>query len=118
MLIKSKVCHDPKSIPKLIQEVGALHKPGEITERTVLNVFGPMGHGGRYILDSLKTGAVDKSCYTDADLTIGAKINVWGREVTICDMDEFTAHHYSSKFNVGMCHLCFFCDFCCIGLPI
>ena len=60
-----------------------------------------MGHGGRYILDSLKTGAVDKSCYTDADLKIGAKVNVWGREVTICDMDEFTAHHYQSKYAVG-----------------
>lgn len=86
---------------KVPKEVGALHKPGEITERTILNVFGPMGHGGRYILDSLKTGAVDKSCYTDADLTIGAKVNVWGREVTICDMDEFTAHHYASKFSVA-----------------
>ena len=29
-------------------------EPGKITERTVLNVFGPMGQGGRYILDSLK----------------------------------------------------------------
>ncbi|XP_063693054.1 EF-hand domain-containing family member C2-like [Bolinopsis microptera] len=86
---------------KVPKEVGALHKPGEITERTILNVFGPMGHGGRYILDSLKTGAVDKSCYTDADLTIGAKVNVWGREVTVCDMDEFTAHHYASKFSVA-----------------
>ena len=31
-----------------------LRQPGEITGRTVLNVFGPTGHGGRYILDSLK----------------------------------------------------------------
>ena len=31
-----------------------LRQPGEATGRTVLNVFGPMGHGGRYILDSLK----------------------------------------------------------------
>lgn len=29
-------------------------QPGEITDRTVLNVFGPVGQGGRYILDSLK----------------------------------------------------------------
>jgi len=87
---------------KVPKEVGALHKPGEITERTVLNVFGPMGHGGRYILDSLKTGAVAKQFYTDADLTIGAKVNVWGREVTICDMDEFTAHHFKCKFNVDV----------------
>lgn len=61
-----------------------------------------MGHGGRYILDSLKTGAVEKDFYTDADLTIGFKMNVWGREVTVCDMDEFTAFHYKSKYNVGM----------------
>jgi len=89
---------------KVPKEVGALHKPGEITERTVLNVFGPMGHGGRYILDSLKTGAVQKQFYTDADLTIGAKVNVWGREVTICDMDEFTEHHFKSKFSVDKSH--------------
>ena len=31
-----------------------LRQPGVETKRTVLNVFGPMGHGGRYILDSLK----------------------------------------------------------------
>ena len=30
-----------------------------------------------------------------------SQINVWGREVTVCDMDEFTEHHYKSKFNVG-----------------
>lgn len=85
---------------KVPKEVGSLHKPGEICDRTVLNVFGPMGHGGRYILDSLKCGAVDSRFYTDGDLTIGAKINVWGRQVTVCDMDEFTEHHYKSKFSV------------------
>ena len=87
---------------KVPKDVGALHKPGEITQRTVLNVFGPMGHGGRYILDSLKTGAVEKEFYTDADLTVSAKINVWGREVTVCDMDEFTAHHFNSKYGKGL----------------
>jgi len=34
-----------------------LRQPGVETKRTVLNVFGPMGHGGRYILDSLKVSA-------------------------------------------------------------
>ena len=34
-----------------------LRQPGVGTKRTVLNVFGPMGHGGRYILDSLKVSA-------------------------------------------------------------
>ena len=31
-----------------------MDKPGVATKRTVLNVFGSGGHGGRYILDSLK----------------------------------------------------------------
>ena len=38
-------------LPKMVD---SLKQPGEITDRTVLNVFGPTGHGGRYILDSLK----------------------------------------------------------------
>lgn len=38
-------------VPK---DVLALKQPGEVTQRTVLNVFGPTGHGSRYILDSLK----------------------------------------------------------------
>ena len=37
-----------------MQEFVELKQPGVETKRTVLNVFGPMGHGGRYILDSLK----------------------------------------------------------------
>ena len=48
-----------------------MSKPGEVTQRTVLNVFGSMGPKGRYILDSLKTGAVRTDFYTDADLKIG-----------------------------------------------
>ena len=36
----------------------ALPQPGVLTKRTVLNVFGPMGHGGRVTLDSLRVGAV------------------------------------------------------------
>ena len=39
---------------KLPKNIESLRQPGEITKRTVLNVFGPTGHGGRYILDSLK----------------------------------------------------------------
>ena len=38
-------------LPKMIED---LKQPGVATDRTVLNVFGPTGHGGRYILDSLK----------------------------------------------------------------
>ena len=43
------------------QEPTSLRQPGEITGRTVLNVFGPMGHGGRWILDSLKVSLLETS---------------------------------------------------------
>ncbi|KAL7881553.1 hypothetical protein AOLI_G00084010 [Acnodon oligacanthus] len=75
-------------------------QPGEITDRTVLNVFGPMGLGGRYILDNLKTGAVQEEFYKDCDLTIGGFINVWGRKVMICDCDNFTKEYYRSKYGI------------------
>jgi len=39
---------------RLPKSVEPLKRPGELVDRTVLNVFGPMGKGGRYILDSLK----------------------------------------------------------------
>lgn len=39
---------------RLPKEPKSLHQPGVATKRTVLNVFGPTGHGGRFILDSLK----------------------------------------------------------------
>jgi hypothetical protein len=38
-------------LPKIVEP---MRRPGEIADRTILNVFGPSGHGGRYILDSLK----------------------------------------------------------------
>ncbi|TRY94015.1 hypothetical protein DNTS_029585 [Danionella cerebrum] len=76
------------------------HQPGEITPRTVLNVFGPVGKGGRYILDSLKTGAVEEEFYKDCDLTVGGIINIWGRRVLICDCDNFTKEFYRSKYGI------------------
>jgi len=39
---------------RLPKTVEPLKRPGELVDRTVLNVFGPMGKGGRYIIDSLK----------------------------------------------------------------
>lgn len=38
----------------LPKEPVPLKQPGVQARRTVLNVFGPNGHGGRHILDSLK----------------------------------------------------------------
>ncbi|KAI0238926.1 EF-hand domain-containing family member C2, partial [Lamellibrachia satsuma] len=85
---------------KLPKGVDPLPKPGEETPRTVLNVFGPMGHGGRYILDSLKTGARDQEFYKDSDLSIGAVLNVWGRKFYLCDCDDFTKEYYRTKYGI------------------
>ncbi|KAG9349598.1 hypothetical protein JZ751_028046 [Albula glossodonta] len=75
-------------------------QPGEMTDRTVLNVFGPMGNKGRYLLDNLKTGIVNEEYYKDSDLTLGAVINVWGRKVVLCDCDNFTKEFYRSKYGI------------------
>ncbi|KAG9485612.1 hypothetical protein GDO78_008610 [Eleutherodactylus coqui] len=83
-----------KQVPKI------MYNPGEITSRTVLNVFGPMGHGGRYILDNLKTGSVHQEFYKDSDLTIGAAVNAWGRKIILCDCDEFTKNYYRTKYGI------------------
>ena len=88
----------------LPKEPAPIQQPGVATKRTVLNVFGPMGHGGRYILDSLKTGAVQSEFYHESDLTIGAVINVWGRKILLCDCDEFTKEYYRTKYGVGKLH--------------
>lgn len=44
---------------KLPKNIESVKQPGVRTDRTVLNVFGPMGQGGRYILDSLKVSMTD-----------------------------------------------------------
>ncbi|XP_005096411.1 EF-hand domain-containing family member C2 [Aplysia californica] len=85
---------------KLPKDPGSLQQPGVVTDRTVLNVFGPTGAGGRYILDSLKTGAINGECYTDKDLTPGAVISVWGRRFIICDCDDFTREYFKTKYGV------------------
>ncbi|CAH2220366.1 EF-hand domain-containing family member C2 [Pelobates cultripes] len=77
-----------------------MYKPGEITSRTVLNVFGPMGRGGRYILDNLKTGAVHQEFYKDCDLAVGVALNAWGRNIILCDCDEFTKNYYRTKYGI------------------
>jgi len=85
---------------KLPKDIMGMYQPGEQTKRTVLNVFGPVGQGGRYILDSLKTGAVHADYYYDYDLVIGNFINVWGRKLLICSCDEFTQEYYKSKYGI------------------
>ena len=86
---------------RLPKEPTAMTQPGQVTTRTVLNVFGPMGEGGRYILDSLKTGAIHTEYYHDQDFTIGSVINVWGRKFVLCSCDELTQDYYRSKYGIG-----------------
>ncbi|XP_046566308.1 EF-hand domain-containing family member C2-like isoform X2 [Haliotis rubra] len=85
---------------KLPKDVDSLKQPGTVTDRTVLNVFGPTGHGGRYILDSLKTGAVHTEFYKDTDLSIGSVLNVWGRKFLLTDCDQFTQEYYKTKYGI------------------
>lgn len=76
-----------------------LAKHGERTARTLLNTFG-LGVTARWLLDSVKSGAKYDDFYCDADLVLGAVINVYGRAVQLCDCDEFTKDFYRSKFGV------------------
>nr|XP_046261036.1 EF-hand domain-containing family member C2 isoform X2 [Scatophagus argus] len=77
-----------------------MKRHGEITNRTVLNVLASSSKGNRYILDSLKTGAVHEEFYKDCDLTVGGVVNVWGRRVIITDCDDFTKDYYRSKYGI------------------
>lgn len=49
----------------------------------------------------LQTGAVYEDYYTDADLVIGAVLNVWGRKLVICGCDDFSKEFYKSKYGIG-----------------
>lgn len=86
---------------KLPKQTADLEQPGVQTDRTVLNVFGPTGHGGRYILDSLKTGAIQSDFYSDRDLQIGSHVDVYGRKFLLCDCDEFTKEYYKTKYGIS-----------------
>ncbi|XP_044525159.1 EF-hand domain-containing family member C2 [Gracilinanus agilis] len=78
-----------------------LYHPGQITDRTILNVFGGLvGNRGRYLLDNCKTGALNQEFYKDSDLKIGNIINIWGRKVLLCDCDEFTKAYYRTKYGL------------------
>ncbi|KAJ8362254.1 hypothetical protein AAFF_G00386770 [Aldrovandia affinis] len=74
---------------------------GEASARIVLNVFGPKGNRRHYLLDNLRTGTPSEEYYMDCDLTLGAVINVWGRNVLLCDCDNFTKGFYHSKYGIG-----------------
>ena len=68
---------------RLPKDLVPLHQPGVQTKRTVLNVFGPTGHGGRYILDSLKV-----------------KFNIIQR--TLCAWGRFHCEGEGKDFPLGL----------------
>lgn len=86
---------------KLPKEIINLGKPGDKPTRTVLNVIGNFFDGGRYILDNLKTGAINVNYYQDGDLMINRIVNVFGRKMLITDCDEFTKNYYANKYGVA-----------------
>eukprot|EP00039_Didymoeca_costata_P029173 m.23525 g.23525 ORF g.23525 m.23525 type:complete len:633 (+) comp7511_c0_seq1:131-2029(+) len=87
----------PKNIDSLVK-----HPGGASNNRTVLNVFskGITDRKSTQILDSLRTGASNDPFYTDADFQIGVSIQLLGRELLICDCDEFTKSYYKTKFGI------------------
>nr|XP_033472943.1 EF-hand domain-containing family member C2 [Epinephelus lanceolatus] len=95
------------TVPKFLRRsklpkcpLAQMKQPGQITDRTVLNVFASSSQGKRHILDSLNTGAVQDEFYKDCDLTVGGEVNVWGRRVIITDCDQFTKDYYRSKYGI------------------
>ncbi|XP_065178970.1 EF-hand domain-containing family member C2-like [Sycon ciliatum] len=82
---------------QLPKEPHTVPQPGQTVSRTILNVFGPMGHGGRHILDNLKTGVEPVEYYHHSDLAIGRSVNVFGRRLLLCDADGFTRKFYGAE---------------------
>lgn len=61
---------------------------------SVLNVLGEDMIHGYYTIDPLNTGKVNREYYKENELSIGAKINVFGKKIIITDMDAFTKEFY------------------------
>lgn len=85
---------------KLPKDFDGLPRMGEETPFTVLNVLGGGLKGGRYIVDTLNIGSKRVDYYSDRDLTIGATINIYGREVHLLDCDEFTKRYYRKIYGI------------------
>lgn len=89
---------------KLPKDMSQLVKlPGKQADRTVLNVQeSPDRRGSRHILDSLRTGEDQDEFYNDSDLQIGTTVDVIGRQMLVCDCDDFTREHYKSKYGIEL----------------
>ncbi|XP_052867936.1 EF-hand domain-containing family member C2 [Anopheles cruzii] len=67
---------------------------------TVLNVIGGGLRGGRYLTDCVGIGKTEGDYYRDADLRIGARINVYGRTVLLTGCDQFTESYYREVYGL------------------
>ncbi|VDM32033.1 unnamed protein product [Hydatigera taeniaeformis] len=85
---------------KLPKGVPPLPLPGAVSNQTILNTMGTVQTSCSHMLDSIKVGIQQPDYYTDADLTLGAVLNVYGRKFLICDCDEFTKEFYRKKYGV------------------
>ncbi|KAM6934882.1 EF-hand domain-containing family member C2 [Xenentodon cancila] len=94
---KPKFLHRSKLHKRALAQ---MRQPGQITDRTVLNVLDSDNLGKRFMLDNLTTGSVSEEFYKDCDLVVGGDVNVWGRRVVITDCDEFTKQYYRSKYGI------------------
>ncbi|XP_044792556.2 EF-hand domain-containing family member C2 isoform X2 [Bubalus bubalis] len=79
-----------------------VYQPGQLTDRTVLSVYGGYTETRvyGYLLDKYELGKLDQEFYKDTDLSIGTTINVWGRKVLLCDCDDFTKTYYRTKYGI------------------
>nr|CAD7430589.1 unnamed protein product [Timema monikensis] len=87
---------------KLRKTYTSLPQPGWDSRFTVLNVISSGFVKGRYISDPLNCGQERAEYYKDSDLTLGAAINVFGRQVMITDCDPFTKEYFRAKYGLGM----------------
>ncbi|XP_006618660.1 EF-hand domain-containing family member C2-like [Apis dorsata] len=85
-------------VPKFFSELDPI---GTSDLFSVLNVLGEDMIHGYYTIDSLNTGKVNKEYYKENELSIGAKINIFGKKIIITDMDAFTKEFYRKKYGLN-----------------
>ena len=77
--------------------------PGTMNEQTILNVVTVPGTGRRkkshLIPDNMDMASRIIAYYDASDLTVGAKINICGKEIFLYDCDDFTREYYKVKYD-------------------
>ncbi|CAK9822215.1 EF-hand domain-containing family member C2 [Anthophora retusa] len=84
-------------VPKFFTEIDPI---GSGDPFSILNVMGEDTTHGYYTIDPLNAGKVCKEFYKENELSIGAKLNIFGRIVVITDMDNFTKEYYRKKYGL------------------